>query len=222
MAASIDVTGTWATFAAGFAADFTGLTVGPSASLLIGLLVSEGNLVSPTMNWDSLGSNQLMDLIGSQANAQDHWVYFFGLHGPAIGAKTLHAEWNSPSVVSGVNATSLNNAAGWRNFVAASGSDTDPQVTIPSASDSVVLAAMKQAGTTWSARTLTSIFESAGPPAAAEQYGTGAASVLAGWTIPTNAWTAIGIDIMSVSTFFGEIQAKRSARPAMFTPGFAR
>jgi len=72
----------------------TTLTVGASATCLLGFLIQETACTAQTMHWDSTGTNQAMTLITSIAGSNG-WIYLFGLVNPTAGNKTLSSSWTT-------------------------------------------------------------------------------------------------------------------------------
>lgn len=77
---------------------------GTNRALVVGLVIEATPPTTPTVNWDSAGTNQAMTLIATMSDARQSnaiKIYLFGLIAPTSGAKTL----NVGGLVSGNNTT---------------------------------------------------------------------------------------------------------------------
>lgn len=92
-----DAIGTVLQFAGLTSENYTGITVTSAANALVATLVTASTVTSATATWDSGGTNQAMDLVGSNGSK----VFIFALMNPTAGNKTLAMTWSGSSGGSG-------------------------------------------------------------------------------------------------------------------------
>jgi hypothetical protein len=191
--------------ASGTSTTNTTLTIASGATALLAILVTGGfgtAITSPSLHWDSTGTNQAMTLLVSITNGAIN-TSLFGLLSPTVGAKTLAASWtnSNPAVLTAIafNGTATDTIANaFQNSNSNSGSGTSATVTGTSAAGNINVAAAGNIGNsaiTLAATSSTSIFSVASNNGAAGGRAPGAATVAWTGTQTTQIWTIACVDV---------------------------
>jgi len=189
--------------------NFSNITVGTGSNRALVVLLSLGLTTASNISvvWDSGGTNQVMTLIGSNADSGgDAISLLYGLIAPTSGQKTLHVSWTGSCTVyvDAVSFTGVNQAGGTSSFAHynfATGSGTTASVTITSSSGNMVVATGSgtMGGTSVTFNGTEIFFDQVGAQQNAwGNYAAGASSV--NMTASGNGsgdWVQIGVDVVA-------------------------
>src|SRR6185503_18442008 len=141
-------------------------------------------------------------------NRTDGFVQLFYLTNPATGANTVQVTLTggTASIEGGsVSFTGVNQTTPVRNVATSAGSSTTPRVTVAGVAGDMVVDAMVTGctGTMSSIQTLRWLKQqncSTGGGNGAQSTAAGAASVTMGYTVPSDYWGMIGVDLAAADS----------------------
>jgi hypothetical protein len=182
------------------------LTVGAGANrALVAQIVWSGTVTSPSLRWDSAGTNQALAQITNAGVTNTVRSELWGLVAPTSGAKNLAASWTTARdvCVNGVAWTGVDQTGGVTSFAhgtSGTGNSTAPSTgAVTSAVGNAVMAAHCTQGAPISVNnTQTFLDTTPATMSGAGNRAAGAATVTMTATLSGSAlWASVGADIVA-------------------------
>jgi len=181
------------------------LTVGAGANrALVAQIVWSGSMSAASMAWDNAGTPQTVTAITGSTATNTAIAQCWGLVAPTSGAKQLHAQWTTARdvCINGVSWTGVDQTGGATSFphgTGATGSSTAASVTVTSATNNAVMAAVGATSASIASVNNTQSFIDNTPAtmSAGGNRAAGAATGAMTASFTSTPWASAGTDILA-------------------------